>query len=125
MKGSVLVRDALLDPKTSLSEEPADAPFLRQFKKGFFDYLHSPGNEYRDARFQAAMGSLGSSDGSTVVPGGFPWETLPKGTRIVDVGGGVGSACHEIMKKNSLLKFTVQDLPNVAEQAIVVRIQFF
>ena len=124
MKASAFIRDALLDPTTSHSEEPADAPCLRLFKtKGYFDYLHAPGNEYLDARFQAAMGGFASSDSSAVVPGGFPWETLPKETRIVDVGGGVGSACHEVMKKNPLLKFTIQDLPNVAEQAIAVRIQ--
>jgi len=61
------------------------------------------------------MGHLASSESSTVVSGGFPWKTLSEGTRIVDVGGGIGIACHEIMKKNPLLKFTVQDLPNVCD----------
>ena len=87
--------------------------------KSYFDYLYAPGNEYLGVRFQAAM-SVVSSDSETVVSGGFPWETLPKGTKVVDVGGGVGSACREIMKKNPLLKFTVQDLPTVAEQATEV-----
>ena len=30
-----------------------------------------------------------------------------KGTKVVDVGGGLGSACEEIMKKNPFLRFTV------------------
>ena len=94
----------------------------RLFKtKDCFDYLHAHGNEYLDARFKAAVGAFVSFESSTVVPEGFPCETLPKGTKIVDVGG-VGSACHEIMRKNPLLKFTVQDLSNVAEQDISVRI---
>ena len=71
-------------------------------------------------RFAAAMGHLASLETSTVVPGGYPWETLSEGTKIVDVGGGTGTACQEIMKKNPLLKFTVQDLPSVAEQAVAV-----
>ena len=123
LKASTFIVDALLDPATSHSEEPSDAPCLRLFKtKCYFDYLHAPGNEYLNARFQAAMGNLAASENSTVVPGGFPWESLPRGTKIVDVGGGVGSACQEIMKKNPSLKFTVQDLPSVAEEAIAVSI---
>lgn len=126
MKSSAFITDALLDPATSHSEETSDAPCLRLFKtESYFQYIHAPGNEYLDARFQAGMGHLASSESSTVVPGGFPWETLSEGTRIVDVGGGVGSACHEIMKKNPLVKFTIQDLPSVCDQAITVNAQIF
>ena len=122
MKSAAFITDALLDPITSHSEETSDSPCLRLFKtKSYFDYIYAPGNEYLGVRFQASMGHLASSESSTVVSGGFPWETLSEGTRIVDVGGGIGTACHEIMKKNPLLKFTVQDLPNVCDQAIAVR----
>ena len=121
MKGAAFIADTLLDPVTSLSEDPSASPCLRLFKsKSYFDYLYAPGNEYLAARFQAAMGHGASSENSTVVPGGFPWETLSEGTMVVDVGGGYGTACQEIMKKNPLLKFTVQDLPSVAEGAITV-----
>ena len=127
MKSSAFITDALLDPATAHSEETSEAPCLRLFKaKSFFEHLYAPENEYQNARFQAAMGGLATSDsGSAVVPGGFPWETLPEGTKIVDVGGGVGSACHEIMRKNPSLKFTVQDLPSAVEHAIAVSIPTF
>ena len=121
MKASAFITDTLLDPETSYSEEASDAPCLRAFKTGsYFDYLYAPGNEYLKARFQVAMGTLAASESSTVVPGGFPWESLSKGTKIVDVGGGIGTACHEIMKKNPYLEFTIQDLPTVSEKAIAV-----
>ena len=121
MKASAFVKDALIDPATSHSEEPSEAPCLRLFKtKGYLEYVYGPGNEYLQARFGAAMGTFAAAESETVVPGGFPWEELPEGTKIVDVGGGIGSASHEIIKKNPLLKFTVQDLPNVAEQATAV-----
>jgi hypothetical protein len=124
MKGSAVMIETLLDPATSHSEEPSNSPVLRLFKKtSYFEYLHAPGNEYLNARFQAAMSGLAASESSAVVPGGFPWETLPEGTKIVDVGGGIGSASQEIMKKNPSLKFTIQDLPNVAEEAIAVGVQ--
>ncbi|KAF9779280.1 O-methyltransferase [Thelephora terrestris] len=119
MRASALISDTLLDPAVSHSEEPSEAPYLRFSKaKSYFDYLYAPGNEYLKNKFQAAMGTFGTSENSTVVPGGFPWETLPKGTKVVDVGGGVGSACRDIMNKNPLLRFTVQDLPSVTEEAI-------
>lgn len=119
MKASTCLTDALVDPKTSHSDELSDSPCLRLYgAKSYFDYLFAPGNEYRGARFHAAMGSLVSSESSAVAPGGFAWETLPKGARVVDVGGGTGSACYEIMKKNPLLKFTIQDLQNAVDQAI-------
>jgi len=121
MKGSAFLTDALLDPATSHSEEPSDSPCLRILKtKSYFDYLYAPGNEYQSVRFQAAMGHVASAENSTVISGGFPWETLPEGTKIVDVGGGVGTACQEIMKKNPLLKFTVQDIPSVIGQTNAV-----
>ena len=121
MKASAFITDTLLDPATSHSEEPSDAPSPRFFKtKSHYDYVYAPGNEYLAARFHAAMSNLAFSESSAVVPGGFPWETLPKGAKVVDVGGGIGSACQEIMKKNPLLQFIVQDLPDVTSHAIEV-----
>ena len=121
MKSSPFLPDVLLDPATSHSEEPSDASSPQLFKtKGHFEYLHAPGNEYRDARFQAGMVNFASSENSTVVSGGFPWEVLPNGTKIVDVGGGVGSASHEIMKKNPTLKFVIQDLQEIIDQTAAV-----
>ena len=121
MKGAAFIADALLDPVVSLSEDTSAAPCLRLFKtKSYFDHLYAPGNEYLAVRFQAAMDHGASSENSTVVTGGFPWETLSEGTMIVDVGGGHGTACREIMKKNPLLKFTIEDLPGATEGAITV-----
>ena len=120
MKATAFITDDLLNPATSHSEEPSDAACSRLFKtNSYFDYLYAPGNEYQSVRYQTTMAG---SFASTVVPGGFPWETLPAGAKVVDVGGGVGSSCHEIMKRNSLLKFVVQDLSSVTDQAIAVSI---
>ena len=98
MKTSAFIADGLLDLAISLSEEPSDVPSLRLFRtRSYFDYIYAPGNEYLEAGFEDA-----SAESETVVPGGFPWETLPKGTKIVNVGGGVGNACREITRKNPL-----------------------
>jgi len=118
MKCAAFIADVLLDPATSHSEDTSASSCLRVFKADYFDRAHAPGNEYIAARLQAAMSSAASAESSAVVPGGFPWETLSEGTMIVDVGGGHGTACQGIMKKNPLVKFTVQDLPSVVEGAI-------
>lgn len=122
MKSSSFLVDTLLDPATAHSEDTSNAACFRVLKTNFFDHIYAPGNEYKAARFHSAMSTFSSPESSVVVPGGFPWEELPKGTRVVDVGGGVGTACREVMKKNPLLNFTVQDLPSVAEQATTVSI---
>ena len=72
-------------------------------------------HEHLQARFGAAMNTFATAESETIVPGWLPSESLPEGTKIVDVGGGTGNAYHEIVMKNPLLKFTVQDLPNVAD----------
>ena len=127
MKSSAFIVDALFDPSTAHSEDASEAPCLQFCKENsYFEHLYAPGNEYQNARFQAAMGGLAASDSSSaVVPGGFPWEALPQDTKIVDVGGGIGTACHEIMKKNPLLRFIVQDLPSVKDDAEAVSIPTF
>ncbi|KAL4935901.1 hypothetical protein BDV06DRAFT_228393 [Aspergillus oleicola] len=51
---------------------------------------------------------------------GYPWEDLPQGCVIVDVGGSDGHIGRLIAKKNPGLKVVVQDLPNVVEEAIAM-----
>lgn len=41
---------------------------------------------------------------------GFPWETLTAGSKIVDVGGGIGSQSLPIAQQFRDLKFVIQDL---------------
>jgi len=49
----------------------------------------------------------------------FPWNTLPSGTTLVDVGGGNGGLCIALAKQypTSDLKFLVQDLPDTIQSA--------
>jgi len=119
MKSTAYLADVLLNPATSHSEEEPDCASSRVFKtKSYFEHLYAPGNEHLTARVRAVLERSGPSKSPAVVPGGFPWETLPKGTKVVDVGGGIGVACHKIMKENPFLKFTVQDLPAMNEGAV-------
>ena len=55
------------------------------------------------------------------LPLGFPWQDLPDGSLVVDVGGGIGSTAMLLAHTFPHLKFVVQDRPSVAEQGVAVR----
>jgi ubiquinone/menaquinone biosynthesis C-methylase UbiE len=52
-------------------------------------------------------------------PVGFPWETLSAGSKIVDVGGGIGAHTLPVAKKFPSFKYIIQDL--VVDQTEEVR----
>jgi hypothetical protein len=64
---------------------------------------------------------------------GFDWASLPRGSTIVDVGGGIGSSsmmiadkfcwqtsCEGIRAADKRFKFVIQDRPVVVEMGIKV-----
>lgn len=52
---------------------------------------------------------------------GLDWDKLPKGSTIVDVGGGIGSYMVPLVENFPDLKYVVQDLPESIENAEAVR----
>ncbi|KAJ3797850.1 hypothetical protein GGU11DRAFT_822829 [Lentinula aff. detonsa] len=47
----------------------------------------------------------------------FEWGKLPEGSKIVDVGGGVGSVLFPLAENFPELKLVIQDLPGVVDNA--------
>jgi ubiquinone/menaquinone biosynthesis C-methylase UbiE len=45
----------------------------------------------------------------------FEWERLPKGSKVVDVGGGIGNVLFPVAEHFPDLKLIIQDLPAVVE----------
>ncbi|TFK50530.1 hypothetical protein OE88DRAFT_1645564 [Heliocybe sulcata] len=104
--------------KLHLSNSPTHSPFNTAFKteKEFFAWLEGKGNEGRLKRFGCAM--TGSGGWEDVGGGGvlaFPWDTLPEGSLVVDVGGGIGSTSLLLAKKYQDLNFMVQDRVGVVK----------
>ena len=54
---------------------------------------------------------------------GYNWAMIPKGSVVVDVGGGVGTVSMIIAKAHEHLKIIVQDRPAVADNGKRVRHQ--
>lgn len=51
---------------------------------------------------------------------GFRWQDLLEGSKVVDVGGGVGDSSMLILQANPNLNIVVQDRPSVVSDAQVV-----
>lgn len=51
----------------------------------------------------------------------YDWETLPKDSVVVDVGGGVGASSMPIAQKFDHLQLVVQDRPATVEEGKKVR----
>ncbi|KAJ7348099.1 O-methyltransferase [Mycena albidolilacea] len=80
-------------------------------------------NRFRLERFGKAMAGTGSWEAPGAVLHGFDWASLPRGSVVVDVGGGIGStsmllasAYAEVDADGSGgLRFVIQDRPVVVE----------
>jgi hypothetical protein len=138
-KFGAYLRETLQSPETAFTYEPNAAALSVGFneKKDLFQWLETPGREYSLYRFGMAM--LGMSKGSpdAILRGqctlgrcfgseliapylGYEWEELPKGSLVVDVGGGLGDVTKVIAKARPDLKYIVQDRAATIEKAVKV-----
>ncbi|KAJ7143712.1 hypothetical protein C8R44DRAFT_845906 [Mycena epipterygia] len=80
-------------------------------------------NRFRLERFGKAMAGTGSWEAPGAVLNGFDWEALPRGSVVVDVGGGIGSTSMLLASAYAEadadggggLRFVIQDRPVVVE----------
>ena len=132
--------DNVMDPATSFSEEPNESAFSRAHgtELSCFDWLDLPGQELELKRFGIAMAAMtGHSDDAYANNGGpypapdpysfdrlislgFEWTSLAAGSKVVDVGGGVGNLTMALAKEHKHLQFIVQDRPGTAKEGEAV-----
>ncbi|KIM78316.1 hypothetical protein PILCRDRAFT_595321 [Piloderma croceum F 1598] len=119
-EASFSLPDTLTDSQFGPSSDPSKSAFMYHHKdKGLngtlFEYLHA--NPDVSKRFGSGMvGWAKLTDNASLVQD-FPWNDMPAGTTFCDVGGGIGSVSMALVKAHPHLKVTLQDLPNVIEQA--------
>jgi len=83
-------------------------------EKHFFDYLLE--DQGRAGAFIDAINALDNSVLGAIAAD-YPWDKVPSGTTLVDVGGGAGSLSVAVAKKNNHLKFLVEDQAGPVSQA--------
>ncbi|KAF9043854.1 S-adenosyl-L-methionine-dependent methyltransferase, partial [Hymenopellis radicata] len=125
-KSSAYITEAYLLSSNKNVEEPTHAPFNFAFGcegVGFFSWLEANSNRYRLERFGTAMTGTDSWEVPGAVLNGFDWQLLPRGSIVVDVGGGIGStsmflahAFSNPSDEDALgLRFIIQDRKVVVE----------
>ncbi|TFK70271.1 S-adenosyl-L-methionine-dependent methyltransferase, partial [Pluteus cervinus] len=93
-KASAYLTEAYLlspSPKTRSARDPTRAPFSYAFGWSLPQPPGSNANRFRLERFGKAMTGTCLWDTPGGVLSAFPWQALPRGSVVVDVGGGIGS----------------------------------
>ncbi|KAL9095621.1 MAG: hypothetical protein Q9165_002053 [Trypethelium subeluteriae] len=124
---SMELQDLLQGPVACL--RPATCDALEKFNgqelnETAYSLAHCPGESvwsYYDShpdtarRFASSMDSFTSSPGHSVeyLATGYSWSELPKGSKVIDIGGSKGHVSIAIAKIHKQLLFVVQDLPAV------------
>ena len=83
----------MLDPATGHSEEANETAWSRGHgtKLSLFEWMDIPENVYVLRKFGIAMRAMTNHAEDIAATRGFDWASLPAGSLVVDVGGGVGS----------------------------------
>ncbi|KAI5888465.1 S-adenosyl-L-methionine-dependent methyltransferase [Schizophyllum commune H4-8] len=98
---------------------PEHAPVPRAFGTSLplYAWLEQPGNEHRLASFAAAMNAREDIQPPEAILQVLDFSTLPAGTKVVDVGAGIGHFSLTIAKKYPDLHYVIQDRAAVVEKA--------
>ncbi|KAJ7812032.1 S-adenosyl-L-methionine-dependent methyltransferase [Mycena olivaceomarginata] len=103
-KSSSMLLENMTDPRTAFSDDPILSPHQRVFNHNLstYDWYELPENDYRRRRF-----STGQTGFSTT------GNALPKGSVVVDLGGGFGASAKYIAQHAPHLQVIVQDKQEV------------
>ncbi|KAJ7162731.1 O-methyltransferase [Mycena crocata] len=114
-KASSYLTDTILDPTAT----PGPTPHMRAFRTGenMFQWFENPANKHKLTRFGIGMQGSAAEEPEDTIFRGFKWEELPAGSKIVDVGGGLGASSLLIVKKYPQLRVVNQDRGPVIEQS--------
>ncbi|KAF8069068.1 S-adenosyl-L-methionine-dependent methyltransferase [Lyophyllum atratum] len=116
-KGSAFAWETLADPATAKSGDPAASPFARAFGNNETLWQLHARDEIRARRFNTGMDGMQKLQPVNAILKAYEWKDLPNGSVIVDVGGGIGSSSLIVAREFPHLKYVVQDLPSVIEDA--------
>jgi hypothetical protein len=118
-KSSMELLENMTDPKTAFSDNPILSAHQRVFKHNLttYDWYELPEQEYRRRRFSTGQTGIAAlADDSILLE--YDWNALPKGSVVVDVGGGFGATSRYIAQHAPDLRFIVQDKSEVVAAGI-------
>ena len=117
-KAGAAMIDNLQERDWQVPDTQSGSPFSRALgtSKGMFGF-YSEDDRARGERFALAM--AGTEMIKTLTEEIYPFEKLPVGSTVVDVGGGIGTVSLRITEKVPHVSFVVQDQAGVIEVADV------
>ncbi|KAJ7575531.1 S-adenosyl-L-methionine-dependent methyltransferase [Mycena floridula] len=118
-KASSYLWESSSEPSTALSGDPTSSAFARAMgaKETLWQYYDKPEQGFRQERFGIAMSGVNTLQSADFILKAFDWSRLQTGSVVVDVGGGIGSVTHIIVKNFPNLRFVVQDTSSVIKNA--------
>lgn len=119
LKAASYLGDNMFDPSTSHSEDANKAPIQRAMHTNLpiFEWLEKPENATALRKFHIGFGSMGKISLDAISSQGFAWSSLPEGSTVVDVAGGVGNVSMTLIQKYPHLRYVVQDRAPVIQHA--------
>ncbi|KAF9471449.1 S-adenosyl-L-methionine-dependent methyltransferase [Pholiota conissans] len=120
LKSSAYLLEAFTDPNYAKNEDPSHTAFNKAFQTDLpiFTWFEQPGNESRLQRFGIVFEVGSRLYPPNAILDGYDWGALPKGSTVVDVGGGIGTQSLLISKAFPDLKLVVQDREAVIPDGI-------
>ncbi|KAF9034506.1 O-methyltransferase-domain-containing protein [Rhodocollybia butyracea] len=82
-----------------------------------FEYYDTPEGSVQGQRFGLVMQGWNNGTEASTVVHEFPWNNLPKGATVCDVGGGIGYISIQLANMYPDLKIVLQDSPQTIQQA--------
>ncbi|KAH9888541.1 S-adenosyl-L-methionine-dependent methyltransferase [Cubamyces lactineus] len=84
----------------------------------FFEWLDLPDNTFRRERFAHAMTGTSHTEGTREdILQAIPWESLPPGAVLVDVGGGIGTTAMIVAHAHPTIRVVIEDRAPVVDKA--------
>jgi len=119
LRGAALLSDVLLDPKTAFSFDPAVTSTMKAvgYEGQYWNWVEQPEQKKRLHRFGEAMKNLDTIFPKEMIVDRYDWNSIPKGSLVVDVGGGLGGTTLPLAKTFSHLRYVIQDRPPVIVNA--------
>ncbi|GJJ06651.1 hypothetical protein Clacol_000845 [Clathrus columnatus] len=110
------------DSTTAKSGEPSRSAFAKFVGHGktLWEYFDDPEQDFRRRRFNIAMEGIQRLQPSDIMLSVYDWKTVPVGSVIVDVGGGLGTTQLSLARELPHIKIVIQDKPHVVEEGIKI-----
>ncbi|TCD65877.1 hypothetical protein EIP91_002036 [Steccherinum ochraceum] len=107
--------ETLEDKVSGPSYAVEHTPFARFHGKPVWDFFLD--NPDRSQRFSKGMPGFAQVFDTNTMIHGYPWQDIPAGSTLCDVGGGFGHISMNIARLNPGLRVVLQDLPSNVEPA--------